>query len=464
MAQSRRWFVAALVAGAALRLAILWQTSGLGLRIADEFQYVQLADSLAAGRGFAWQTGELTSLRPPLYPAMLAGIWSIAGAHSFQVVRALQALMTFATAWLVYDVARRLYDDRRTAALAAAVVWLYPALVFVNVTMLTESLFTLLLTAWVSATVRLVQRPSVWLACSCGLLLGLGALTRSVLWPVPLLFCPLLLVLLNAPWRLKVGTAALVFAGYALVVAPWAWRNTRLQGVPTVVDTMSGMNLRMGNYEHTPEDRMWDAVSVQGERSWVHLLSEEQTAGLVPSAGFTEGMKDKWAQRKALEYIRAHPGTFLRRAAIKSSDFWGLDRSFVAGVQQGLYRVPSWFFLIGALVSIAGSALVMLAGAAGIWLVPPAWRFHIALLTPIVVVAGIHSVVFGHPRYHDPLVPVLAIYGAAAVTSLRSRQTSVRASAALGAGLTSILLVGIWVRQIIVVDGERIRALVQQWL
>ena len=41
----------------------------------------------------------------------------------------------------------------------------------------------------------------------------------------------------------------------------------------TIVDTMGGMNLRMGNYEYTPDDRMWDAVSLQGEKSWVHGLS-----------------------------------------------------------------------------------------------------------------------------------------------------------------------------------------------
>ena len=159
--------------------------------------------------------------------------------------------------------------------------------------------------------------------------LGLGALTRSILWPLPLLLCPLLAVLIRAPLARRLALPCLVLAGYAVVVAPWAVRNTRLQGVVTIVDTMGGMNLRMGNYEFTPDDRMWDAVALNGEKSWVHGLSRDFAGQQV-----TEGQKEKWAQRKALEYMRAHPGITLRRALIEFADFWGLEREFAAGVQK----------------------------------------------------------------------------------------------------------------------------------
>ena len=28
----------------------------------------------------------------------------------------------------------------------------------------------------------------------------------------------------------------------------------------------------MGNYEHTPDDRMWDAVALTGEKNWSYAL------------------------------------------------------------------------------------------------------------------------------------------------------------------------------------------------
>ena len=106
----------------------------------------------------------------------------------------------------------------------------------------------------------------------------------------------------------------------------------------TIVDTMGGLNLRMGNYEHTPEDRMWDAVSDRGRAELVACAARR-----APGATLTEGQKDKWAQRKAVEYMVAHPGTTLRRAVIKFADFWGLEREYAAGIAQGLYARRRWF-------------------------------------------------------------------------------------------------------------------------
>ena len=113
------------------------------------------------------------------------------------------------------------------------------------------------------------------------------------------------------PWRTRAGDLPLlVLAGYALVVAPWAVRNTRLQGV---VDD------RGHDGRHQPADgqlRVHARRSHVGRRSrsrarqnWSYALAPEH-----PGRHLTEGQKDKWAQRKAIEYMRAHPGTTLRVA------------------------------------------------------------------------------------------------------------------------------------------------------
>ena len=354
---------------------------------------------------------------------------------------------------------RGLRSGRRTfgpwaGALAASVTWLYPSLIFLNFTILTETLFTFLLVAFVWLAVVLIERPAALTAIGCGAALGLGALTRSVLWPVPIVLCPLLLALLRGTPSRRLWLSGLVLAGYAVVVVPWAIRNTRLQGTVTVVDTMGGMNLRMGNYEYTPEDRMWDAVSLTGDQSWIHGFTGEY-----PGQVITEGYKDKWAQREAVAYMRSHPGTTLRRALIKFADFWGLERELVAGVQQGLYSPPTWLVVAAALLILASYAAVVLLAGAGIWLRPPDWRFQVLLLLPIVVLTGIHSLVFGHSRYHIPLVPLLAIY-AAAVWEAGPREVWRRAGRArYAAAVTLLVLVGAWIRQIAIVDAARVQAL-----
>lgn len=440
---SRRLLVVALLLGLAVRLGVLWNTPDLGLVNGDEEQYVQLARSLLHGDGFAWGPGRPTSLRPPLYPAIVAGLWSVAGEDNLQAVRVLQFGLALLTAALVYALGTRVFG-RPVGLVAAVVTWLYPTLIFLNVTILTETLFTLLLVAFVLLAVMLVQQPKWWTALACGVILGLGALTRSVLWPVPLLLCPLLILQIPRPVRSRLALAALVLAGYAATVSPWAVRNTRLQGVPTIVDTMAGLNLRMGNYEYTPDARMWDAVSLTGEESWVYALGQEDWDHTP-----TEGEKDEWARRKAVEYMLANPGTTVRRAAIKFGDFWGIERTFFAGVQHGLYGPPRWFAVL-AVASIALTCVSLIVlGFAGVWLSRPDWRAQVLLLLPVALITFAHSVTFGHPRYHVPLVPLLAVFAAAlyhAAGTVSLRRDPV---ARLGAALTTGVFVLVWIRQVV---------------
>ena len=442
-------------AGVIVRGIILWATRDLSLTIIDEQHYGQIARSLASGHGFAWGPGELTSIRPPLYPGLLAVIWTLLGTESLQAVRFVQIVLSVATMWLVYVLGARVYGVQ-VGKIAAAAFWLYPSLVFFNFLILTETLFTFLLVSFVLLAVMLVEarpeRTPYGLAVACGATLGLAALARSVMWPLPLVLCPLLALLLSGPLVRRLAIPALVLVGFVAVVGPWAVRNTRLQGVTTIVDTMGGMNLRMGNYEHTLEDRMWDTVALTGEKNWVHGIN----ADFPPGHTITEGEKDKWAQAKAIEYMRAHPGVTVRRAFIKFADFWGLEREFIAGVQNGLFNVPFWLAAAIALTIVCGYAAVAVLGAAGLWLSPPAnWRAHVLLLLPILLITGIHTLVFGHSRYHMPLVPILLVYGAA----LLARGFAVSGAkrwVVTGATVTVAALCLIWTRQIVFVDLPRI--------
>jgi 4-amino-4-deoxy-L-arabinose transferase-like glycosyltransferase len=448
-----RLLVIALVLGMGVRCAIFLNTSHLGTPIVDEQQYSQIAHSIVAGHGFAWGPGDPTSIRPPLYPAVLAAVWAVSP-DNLQAVRVLQILVGLATAVLVWILGTRLYGPT-VGAWAAVVSWLYPSFIFYNFLILTETLFTFLLVAFVLLTVNTVQTPRAWSAIGCGLTLGLAALTRSILWPLPLILCPLLAVLIRAPLARRLALPCLVLAGYALVVAPWAIRNTRLQGVLTIVDTMGGMNLRMGNYEYTPDDRMWDAVSLDGEKSWVRGLGSDLTGQSI-----TEGQKEKWAQRKAIEYMRANPGVTLRRAIIKFADFWGLEREFMAGVQKGLYGPPMWFQVIGSLAIVLAYVAIVIAGVAGMWLAAPVdWRLHVVMLLPIVVIMAAHTIVFGHSRYHLPLMPIIGLYAAAVVAAGAPVYRFAHRSVLVGAAVTVALLLSVWIRQIAVSDFARITAL-----
>lgn len=447
----------AFTAGLVLRLLVFWQTADLDTGIVDEQHYRAIATNVLTRHEFAATAGQPTSIRPPLYPALVAGIWSVSGLDNLQAVRLVQILLALVTTWITYELGRQVFDDR-TAAVGAAIAWLYPTLIFFNFLILTETLFTCLLMAFVLLAVRLVKTPTATVAAGCGLSLGLAALARSVLWPLPIVLCPLLVLLMRGPLPRRIGYALLLLGGYLAAITPWAVRNTRLQETVTIVDTMGGINLRMGNYEYTPDDRMWDAVSVSGDRSWVRGFS------VPPGVNPTEGRKDKWAQAKAVEYMRAHPAQTLRRSLIKFADFWGLEREFIAGVQERLFTPPQGLAIVAAAAMAMAYVVVALGAAAGIWVAPPAdWRLHVLLLLPVAVTTAAHTIVFGHSRYHLPLIPILGLYAAHLATRWQEVRLPAMRPVVVGAGVSILTLATIWFRQLAFSDAQRIGALLR-WI
>ena len=455
--RSGRLFLVVLVLGLLLRLIFLYATQSTGLMILDERHYHQLARNVLHGHGFGWTPETPTSIRPPLYPFFEVLIWEITGTESLLYVRLAQIGLSLLTVYFLYRLGLLVFDQP-VARLAAAGVWLYPSLVAFNFLLLTEVLFTCLLTLVALGYVMLLRTRRTAAAWGTGCALGLAALTRSILWPFPIVLCPLAFFSLHGNWKSRAQLVLYLLLGYVLVVAPWAVRNTRLQGVFTVVDTMGGLNLLMGNYAYTPLNRAWAAVSFTGEKSWSADLPP------APSDGprWTEGRKEKWAVRQAVTYMLAHPALTLQRAAIKCANFWGLERVIIAGWLEGFYHPPRWFAVLEAVAITLAYTLTMLLASLGFFLALPANRTaHFFLVSVIVFVCGVHTVVFGHERYHLPLMPFLLLYAAAAIRQrswLRLREGMRTATAPV---LTCILLLGVWGRELLFVETGRVHELLR---
>jgi 4-amino-4-deoxy-L-arabinose transferase-like glycosyltransferase len=440
-----------LAAGAVVRLAVWAWAGGTPPVIADERDYDAIAVRLVERGEFALE-GRLTSIRPPLYPAVVAGVYRLCGVGSYRAVHLLQAAVSLATTLLVYRLGTRL-GSRRVATWAAGLYAFYPSLLLYNNLLLTEVLFTGLLTAACCVLARGYQRDSIADLGGGGVLLGLGALTRSVLW----LFPPVLAVYLLATWRGPAGrrlTAALVMAlGFAATIAPWAARNTRLQRTFITIDVMGGRNFMMGNYEYTPLHRAWTAIEIQGERSWIEVLRARH-GGL---SGLTQGQIDKLAQREAVRFVLGHPALTLRRDVIKFFNFWGLERELIAGAARGHFgRVPAPALAALTLLIFGGYAVTVVSAVFGAAVRPPAdRRSHGLLLLFIAFVCGLHTLSFGHSRYHLPLIPLALVYSARAVADPRAIWSR-RGTWAFGldCALAGLLVAG-WCWEVFAVDLDR---------
>jgi 4-amino-4-deoxy-L-arabinose transferase-like glycosyltransferase len=441
-----------LLAGALVRLALwLWFT-GQPIHIWDERDYNALAISLAERGELAFAPGSPTSLRPPLYPAAVAGLYRLVGVESFQTVRLLQAGLSLVNVVLLYRLGARIFN-RRVGLWAAGLYCFYPSLLGFNNLLLTEVLFTFLLCATCYALVVGLQRASFGALAVGGLLLGLAALTRSVLWPFPAVLSVLLLHWWPEHPRRRMVAAGLLIAAFALTIAPWVIRNTRLEQTFVAIDTMGGRNFMMGNFRYTPLYRAWDAVSLTGEESWYREL--ESTYSRTELS--TQGQIDRLAFRQGLAFVQENPALTLQRDVVKFFHFWGLERELIAGAALGYFGpIPTPFIVVLTGVIFGSYVITMLSGVFGMVMAPPAdTRIHGLFLATIGFICAVHTVTFGHSRYHLPVMPLVLLYAASAWVHgpeiwRRRRGWSFR----LAAGLSGVLVLW-WLWEILVVDGER---------
>ena len=442
-----------LILGLLVRLALLYATSDVGLAIADERDYHLIALNIIHGHGFANGAGNLTSSRPPLYPYFVSLVWTITGTTSLVAVRMAQVLLSLANVWLLYQLGLRLFT-RRIALLAAAAFCFYPSWVAFNFLFLTEVLFVFLLTLVALGYVMLAQTGRVPIAWGTGCALGLAALTRSVLWLFPVVLCPLVFISVPGMPRMRLQIVLCLFFGYALVMTPWAVRNTRLQRVFTAVDTLGGIALWYGNGEDTLPNRTWDW---SGRNLGAELHREYRDV-----SDWTEGQKEKWAMKQALTYMLSHPLKTLHLAVIKFADFWGLERVIISYWQLRYARPPSWVVMTGTLAITISYIAIMLLASLRLFSTPPgAHQFHMFIFLLTAFIVGMHMITFGHSRYHLPLIPFLSIYAAAAVSErswlrLRERRLMARAPIFIWVGLLVI-----WGRELLIVDAERIKHLLK---
>ncbi|MBN2021532.1 MAG: glycosyltransferase family 39 protein [Pirellulales bacterium] len=407
---------AVILVGAAARLWLLGCFWDQPLHIGDEMSFDALATNILTRHDFCDAQGIRTSERPPLYPAFLAGVYAACGVGNHNAVRVAQLGLGLVLTGLVHQLAKGMYSPR-VGRWAAAICFLYPSLLVFSNLLLTEVLFAVLVCLACLAMRRFLRTGRVADVLLVGVLLGLAALTRSVLW----LFVPFLVgfVFFAAPspsWRCRLGLAVVPAVAFAVILTPWAVRNTRLQETFTVIEDAGGRNFMMGNYEHTPLYRTWDAIGVVGEKSW-HAVLASETPGYEQ---LTQGQRDKLAMRRGLAFALANPALTAKRCFIKFLNFWQLERTVIAGMTRGFWGTHGRAAMLAATAAIFGGyALAIVSGVFGFVVLPPQdRRMHWFLLLLIGHVCAVHTVVFGHSRYHLALMPLVFVYSGAALSQL----------------------------------------------
>ncbi|MBP9201939.1 MAG: glycosyltransferase family 39 protein [Gemmatimonadales bacterium] len=436
-----RFLAAVLLASGLLKLAL-----AVAVRhhdaILDEGAYLELAQGLAAGRGFAG------TFRPPGYPAFMA-FWLWLGAGTLGI-RLVQVALSLASTVLLHRIVAREAGER--AARVAVLVFAFdPLLVAFSHRLWSETLFIALFLVALDQLLLVAREPGWRRVALTGLVLGASALVR----PMVVTSLPFIGVwfLWNA-WRdrgadgLRLARPVLQTLGLGLacllVILPWTARNQRVTGTFILIDSNGPFNFLVGSQ---PEARFVDKDDVWSSR-YGRVDGQPYTELVLTDAARAQG----GAMAQAKVNIAADPAAFLAKCLWEAGHLWTLDSFLLRHLRNGWYGqgLPGWVTPLVTVASAGFYALLVLAGLAGLLLDsrPPLSRLAVLLVGQTVLLFG---ATYALSRYSLTLHPLLAFGAAALLTATggpleRWRSAARPARAAL---VLLLVLVGSgWVRDV----------------
>ncbi len=371
-----------------------------------DYQYVQIAQNLAAGHGYSVQGGFLEGLggllsadsrmyshRSPLYPCLLSLVYRCLGA-SVAVHVLLQAILSTIVVWLLYLVAARTFD-RQTGLVAAAILAVYPYGLYHDLRVFDTPLFEALLAGFILAAMKLADRPSAWGGVAAGVLAGLAVLCRSLFVtfvPVAMLY---VMVARRGALARRAVAAALMGVALFAVLTPWLARNYGIHGRP-LMSTYGGWNFLLGNSPVTLK-----AISAGGEADGE--LSRWLQGRAPEFAGLSETAMDQWFYGEGKTYVREHPGMFARLLAIKVVNYWSIFKSPPA---EGVVKNLAYTLSYGPLLVLAVVGLICSVSR---------WRDLWLLYLLFLEFTASYSLFITVSRHRKPLDAYLAVFAACAV-------------------------------------------------
>jgi hypothetical protein len=391
--------VAILLVALLLRLFVLWFVMARmapGWFFSHGIELGILADSLQAGHGlsspFGGSTGP-TALLAPGYPACIALLFRIFGSFTPAAaiaIMTMQLWFTLATVLLIMRIAQRCFGSRAANiggafwAVSLPLIWM-PAIFWET------CLSTLLLLSMIGLALRFRGTTGLRVWGLMGAYVALASLVN------PALLLSLLAILGWAAWPSRKAFWHLPFAllMLAAVFAPWPIRNARVLHAFIPLRSTVGFELWMGNRT---------AATGFLEESQFPSFNRFELQQYV-AAGEAAYIANKTALAAA--YVRAHPGMFVTRSAVRCFRFW-----MGTGTQHGSLLFP----LHAALTSVLGWF--------GMWrlLRERRWRLAALLILPLIAFPLPYYITHAEFRYRLVIDPLLTILAAHAVCGPQPRR------------------------------------------
>jgi len=399
------------------------------------YEHGEIAANLLAGRGFSVRflgADGPTSQQAPLYPFLLAGAYKLGGVgtpRSLLILELGQALLGGALVLASMSLAREVAPRRPAIArLTGLIVALHPTLVYtvthVQVALLAATLLTLALALAFRAGRTGRSRDAV----ACGGTLAALALTD----PILVLVAPAVAWAISREqgWRKAIRPLGIITVTMILGVTPWIIRNARVHGELVLVKSTFGYAFWQGNCALSEGTDKVVRPSVErvlleskGGLKGINesLWKARHEAGYLDDIALTRADYQQLSQvsepersrilfRRALEDLRRDPGRYVHLCLRRLRYFVFFDETNPK-TRSLIYRVSH----LGLTIMAAFGLVVM----------GPELRRR---LGPTFLTVGLitlfHSLTIVSARFHIPLEPILAVWGAAGLGGERLAATA----------------------------------------
>ena len=359
----------------------------------DAREYDTIGWNLASGNGFSLEAGVPTPVRGPVYPFFLSLIYLIFG-HNYLVVRLAQAVIGALICLVMYCIGREIFDEG-VGRVTSMVVALYPVLIGYTGLLLTEVLFTFLLSVVVLFLVRAVRNGSSKFYGISGVLLGIATLCRSTMILFPFFLLIALWIIYKSNFRAIVHFSIFLIM-MIIVITPWTIRNYYQFHTFLPVETGGGQTLWVGTY------LPWSGKYQGAETEPLRSMREEYPPIELDKRLFKEGLKN----------IKDNPVTYLIMSIRKFPRFWLTSHSSVFGIDKPntwYLRERRYFPLFVKFCLLSLHTVLLILGVIGAFLVRRQWKSFIIPLLLICYFTG-HIFLVTIPRYHLPVLPYVFIF------------------------------------------------------
>ncbi len=422
----RRWLVAIIGAATIVRSAWLAyahvEPPEWFIPSGDSYSYWYYGNEIAHGRGYiSYITGDATAYYPIGFPAVLAGLYWLANRvplvdpDLMLVTGGFQVVISVATVALTFVIGRRLAGPR-AGLVAAAVLAFFPNVVYQVTTIQVETTFIFLTMAALAVIVDhdwSTGPPGCSRLVAFGALLSASAMVRP--FSAPLLLGLLLAVLAVGAGRRRALIAVAVPLGVvAITFTPWTIRNA------VQLDAFVPSSTNMGDtlcIDHSP--------GATGGFRWT--LHEGCADHDLP-----EAERNRANTRLAIEHVVDDPVRELvqigRRAGlmfahdhdgIPSTETLGSGPILSDATRDLTTTLADWYFYAVLALSALGLPLLIVQA--------PRPERRLVLVT-LVALLAIPLLLWGNPRFHQPLVPFMAMSMAALVVAAVDRWHGARAT------------------------------------